>query len=65
MRFLRLKDLQARIPVGRSTLYRWMGESGFPRPQKLGTRVSVWGEEAIENWLASQGVSDTPKADLH
>ena len=57
MQYLRLKDIQARIPVSRSTLYRWM-ESGFPRPQKLGTRVSVWSEAAIANWLAAQGATE-------
>lgn len=39
---LRLSDVLRLIPVSRSTLYQWVKDGVFPKPIKLGSRVSAW-----------------------
>lgn len=56
-KFLRLPQLRAKlgppgVPVGVTTIYRWMKEGDFPRPIKLGRRVALWDEAEIDAWLA-------------
>lgn len=48
---LRLKDLVKLLGVSRSSIYAWIKENRFPKPRKIGKRVSVWLEEDIREWL--------------
>lgn len=52
---LRLPAVLAVLGVGRSTLYDWMARGIFPKPIKLGTKVSAWRRSAIENFIAARG----------
>ncbi len=62
--FVRLKQLigdpkadppiPAIIPVKRATIYNWIKEGRFPKPKKLGLRVSVWHVEDIRAFIASE-----------
>ena len=57
-RFLRLRDVQHRVGLGRSTIYRWMGEGKFPRPHALGDYCVRWLESDIDEWIASMTSPD-------
>ena len=53
-RLIRLKEVQHRVGVGRSTVYRWMADGSFPKPVQLGKRSVGWIEHEIDNWMRSR-----------
>ena len=53
-RLLRLKDVQMRVGLGRSTIYRWMSFGQFPEPYQLGGHSVAWLESDIETWIAEK-----------
>ena len=53
-RLIRLPEVQHRVGLGRSTIYRWMSEGKFPKPVQLGGYAVAWGEEDIIAWVESQ-----------
>jgi prophage regulatory protein len=53
-RLIRLPEVQHRVGLGRSTIYRWMSEGKFPRPVQLGGYAVAWSEEEIETWIAKR-----------
>lgn len=52
-RLIRLAEVMRRVGLGRSTIYRWMGEGRFPKPVKLGAHMVAWPEDTIDVWIAS------------
>ena len=50
-RVIRLKEVMHRTGLGRSTIYRWMGEGKFPKTVKLGGHSVAWIEQEIDRWL--------------
>lgn len=50
-RVIRLKEVMHRTGLGRSTIYRWMGEGKFPKAIKLGGHSVAWVEQEIDRWL--------------
>jgi prophage regulatory protein len=60
--FLRLKqiigdkksNIPAIIPVSRSTWWQGVKTGRYPRPVKLGPRITVWRVEVIRTFLGSQ-----------
>lgn len=50
-RLIRLKEVQHRVGLGRSTIYRWMSEGKFPRPVQLGGYAVAWAEDEIDQWV--------------
>lgn len=51
-RILRRRQLEARLGVGRSTLYDWLkADPTFPKPIKLGKKAVGWLEHEIEAWV--------------
>ncbi len=50
-RLLRRKQVQERIGLSRSELYRLMGLGRFPRSVPLGERARAWVEEEIDAWI--------------
>ena len=55
MRFLRLKEVQDRVPYGRATIYRKVAAGQFPKPYDLGGgRAVAWLESEINDWIASR-----------
>lgn len=58
-KIFRLKELENRIGVKRSSIYKMMDEGLFPKPVRLGRRAVGWREEDIEHWLMQmQEISD-------
>ena len=64
MRFLRLPEVQRRVPFSRSTIYRKIAAGEFPRPYDLGAdpsraassgrSVAAWLESEIEDWIRAR-----------
>lgn len=55
---LRRTELEQRLGLSRSSIYKMMDDGEFPRPVKIGRRAVGWLVEDIENWFkAMQRVS--------
>lgn len=52
--FLRLRQVQAFIPLSRSQIYAMITEGAFPAPVKLGGRASFWRSEDLVSFLAER-----------
>jgi prophage regulatory protein len=50
-RLIRIREVQHRVALGRSTIYRWMAQGKFPRPVQLGGYAVAWREADIEHWI--------------
>lgn len=53
-RFLRLTEVQNRVPFSRSTIYLKVSRGEFPQPHNLGARAVAWLESDIDEWIASR-----------
>ena len=51
---IRVAPLAKEIGVCQSTIWRWVAEGRFPKPYKIGERVTVWDVAAIEEYFAQQ-----------
>ena len=54
MKFLRLPEVRSTVGMSRSQIYRLIQSGEFPKPVKLGLRVSVWPDNDIQAWQAKQ-----------
>jgi predicted DNA-binding transcriptional regulator AlpA len=54
--FLRLPQVKVFFPVSSATLWRRVGAGSFPKPVKLGPRVTAWRAEDVKRWIANQGI---------
>lgn len=39
------------LPIGATTLWRWVNAGTFPKPIKLSERVTVWHVEDVRAWM--------------
>ncbi len=53
-RLIRLPEVQHRVGLGRSTIYRWMSEGKFPKPVQLGGYAVAWIDAEIDEWIISR-----------
>lgn len=53
-RLIRIKEVQYRTGLGRSTIYRWIAQGRFPGPKQLGGHVVAWLQEDIDSWVRDQ-----------
>src|ERR1035437_3055214 len=53
-RFLRLIEVQRRVPYSRSSIYQLASQGKFPKPVSLGARAVAWLESDIDAWIASR-----------
>lgn len=51
---LRLKEVQRRLSLSRSTIYSRMAAGDFPPPIQLGPRAIGWRRADIDAWLESR-----------
>lgn len=51
---LRIPQVTAKTGLSRSTLYRLIQSGEFPKPYRLSQRISVWDEQAIDEYLAKK-----------
>ena len=54
MRFLRIGDLQEKVGLSRSQIYKLIADGDFPKQNKVGERISVWQESEVEEWMVSK-----------
>jgi prophage regulatory protein len=50
-RYLRLPQVLERIPVSKSTWWAGVKKGIFPKPVKLSTRITVWLEQDINDFM--------------
>lgn len=48
------KNTKGLLPVSPATVWRWVRESKFPKPFKLGKSVTVWDRGAVEAFIAQR-----------
>jgi prophage regulatory protein len=53
-KFLRLRDVQLRVPYSRSSIYVMISRGEFPRQISLGGRAVAWLESEIDNWIEAR-----------
>jgi predicted DNA-binding transcriptional regulator AlpA len=46
------------LPIGHSTLWRWVNAGTFPKPVKLSGGVTAWMMSDITAWLAAKEQAD-------
>ena len=51
IKFLRIGDLQEKVGLSRSQIYKLIADGDFPKQNKLGERISVWEESKVEEWM--------------
>lgn len=51
---IRLPEVLARTGLGKTTLYRKVGEGQFPRPARIGARAIGWYASEIDAWIAAR-----------
>ena len=58
--YIRLKDLASTktkpglLPCSTATIWRKLAAGTFPKPVKLGERITAWHLDDIEEWLAAR-----------
>lgn len=57
-RLLRPSEVLDRIPVGRTTLWRWEKDGVFPRRRRLSPSIVGWLESEVDAWLASRPTAE-------
>jgi prophage regulatory protein len=53
-RFLRLKEVQARVGLSRSTIYASISSGTFPKPFRIGARAVAWISDDITAWIEAR-----------
>ena len=53
-RLLRLKQVVLKVGLSRSQIYKLIAKGLFPEQTKIGPKISVWPEHAIDRWISLQ-----------
>ncbi|MDC0520940.1 AlpA family transcriptional regulator [bacterium] len=51
---MRRSQLEERLGLTRSSIYKMMDDGEFPRPMKIGRRAVGWRADEIAQWLERQ-----------
>ena len=54
MRIIRLQEVKNCTGLGRSTIYKYIGEGSFPKPVSLGDRCVGWVESEVHDWILAR-----------
>lgn len=60
-KMLRLKEVRERTGLGASTIYKYIQMDAFPRPRKLGPRISRWKSTDIDEWMQGSDNQQTER----
>ena len=52
--YVRVSQLTKMIPVSKASIWRKVKDGSFPKPVKLGERITAWHMDDIEAWLAAR-----------
>jgi prophage regulatory protein len=50
-RLIRLDEVRRRVGLGKTMIYRLIGQGRFPRPYKLSPFVARWSEQEVRRWI--------------
>ena len=53
-KLLRIRRVLERTGLSKTSLYRQIGESGFPRPIQLTENTVAWREREVDEWIESR-----------
>lgn len=53
-RFLRLKEVQARVGLSRSSIYASISNGSFPKQLRIGARAVAWRSDDIAAWIEAR-----------
>ena len=53
-RLLRLKQVVLKVGLSRSQIYKLIAKGLFPEQTKIGPKISVWPEHAVDQWISRQ-----------
>ena len=53
-RLLRLPDVQQRVGLGKTQIYKLIHEGLFPGPIKLSKRAVAWPESRVTKWISDR-----------
>lgn len=53
-KFIRLREVQEKTGLSRSTIYKFISENRFPKQIKLGQKASAWILEEVESWMENR-----------
>lgn len=53
-KLIKLRAVQERTTLARSTIYKYMAEGLFPKRVQLGKRNVAWDLEEVESWIRSK-----------
>lgn len=54
MKYVRISQLTDIVPMSKATIWRKLKDGTFPKPIKLGDRITAWRLDDIEEWLAAR-----------
>lgn len=69
MKLLRLREIigdpkrgiPAMLPVGASTIWRWVAEGTFPQPSVRRPGITMWTLSDVEAWMTAQNPEPVDK----
>jgi len=50
--FMRIKSVMEKTGLAKSTVWLWVKEGKLPAPIKLSSRITVWKQSEINNWIS-------------
>ena len=50
-RLIRRPVVQSKTTLGKSAIYQGVAEGTFPKPVRIGPRLTAWIEDEVEAWL--------------
>jgi len=53
-KFLRIADVMDFTGLAKSTVWAWVKEERLPTPIKLSSRVTVWKQTELDEWMTAQ-----------
>ena len=51
---LRLEDVKNQTGLGRSVIYKMIGEGQFPIPVKITSKSVAWPSNEVDDWITSK-----------
>jgi prophage regulatory protein len=58
-RWARAQQIAQEYSIGRSTLWAYKKQPGFPQPVKLSPRCTLWNREEVAAWFEAQRTTST------
>lgn len=58
---VRLRDILAHLPIGRSTWWRWVREGKVPQPIKLSEQVCLWRAEDVHKLIRDRAAASSQR----